>query len=170
MAKTEQKKFIESRLWAKNNIMGLFGCFEVTIGWYGNEIVDFITYKTNGEFRCYEIKTSVQDFYSKARLSFVGDFNYYVIPEELYLKLKERASREYKDRDNSEYFKDVYDERIKNSGIGLVTVSERGYLTTKIKPKRKYPDMSDKTNLLQCMVRSLNRQVTKAYKVKGYWE
>lgn len=170
MAKTDKTKFIESRLWAEKNMRGDFGCFEVTIGWYGKEIVDFITYKTNGEFRCYEIKVSVADFYSKAHKSFLGDFNYYVIPEELLDKLREKAFREFKDRDNADYFKYIFVTRIKNSGIGLITVSDNGRLTTVFNAKRKYPDLSVKANLLQSMVRSLNREVTKMYKEKGYWE
>ena len=43
MAKTEKTRFIERVLWANKNEQGLFGCFEVTIGWFGKEIVDFIT-------------------------------------------------------------------------------------------------------------------------------
>lgn len=170
MAKTDKTKFLEERLWSEKNDRGIFGCFEVTIGWYGKEIVDFITYQTNGEFRCYEIKVSVADFYSKARKSFLGDFNYYVIPEELLEKLREKSFKEFSDRSNSDYYKDIFDTRIKNSGIGLITVSEKGIMKTVINAKRKYPDLSVKTNLMQSMLRSMNREVTKAYKNKGYWE
>lgn len=107
MAKTDKTKFIESRLWAEKNMRGDFGCFEVTVGWYGKEIVDFITYKTNGEFRCYEIKVSVNDFYSNARLSFLGDFNYYVIPFELLEKLRKHKEREIRSGKWSGFIKEV---------------------------------------------------------------
>lgn len=61
----------------------------MTIGWFGNERVDYITYDTKGIWRCYEIKVSKSDFYSKAKKSFVGHFNYYVLPsEELYEQVK----------------------------------------------------------------------------------
>ena len=53
---------------------GTFGCFEVTIGWFGSERVDFMTYNTRGEFWCYEIKVSKADFRSKAAITFVGHF------------------------------------------------------------------------------------------------
>lgn len=69
--------------------MGTFGCFEVTIGIGGNERCDFITYDTKGIWRCYEIKVSKSDFYSKAKKTFVGHFNYFVMPKELYEEVKD---------------------------------------------------------------------------------
>lgn len=68
--------------------MGVFGCFEVTIGWFGKERVDYMTYDTKGIFRCFEIKVSKSDFNSKAKLSFVGHYNYYVLTPELYEQIK----------------------------------------------------------------------------------
>lgn len=35
-------------------------------------------------WRCYEVKTSLQDFHSKHKWTFVGDYNYFVVPEDLY--------------------------------------------------------------------------------------
>lgn len=37
-----------------------------------------------GDFYCYEIKSSVEDFHSKNGHNFIGDFNYYVMPEEVF--------------------------------------------------------------------------------------
>lgn len=37
-----------------------------------------------GDFYCYEIKSSVGDFRSKNGHNFIGDFNYYIMPEEVY--------------------------------------------------------------------------------------
>lgn len=37
-----------------------------------------------GDFYCYEIKSSVADFNSKCGHNFIGDMNYYVMPEEVY--------------------------------------------------------------------------------------
>lgn len=37
-----------------------------------------------GDFFCYEIKSSVEDFKSKNGHNFIGDYNYYVMPEEVY--------------------------------------------------------------------------------------
>lgn len=36
-----------------------------------------------GDFYCYEIKSSVADFASKNGHNFIGDFNYYVMPEDV---------------------------------------------------------------------------------------
>lgn len=36
-----------------------------------------------GDFYCYEIKSSVADFLSKNGHNFIGDFNYYVMPEDV---------------------------------------------------------------------------------------
>lgn len=37
-----------------------------------------------GDFYCYEIKSSVEDFHSKNGHNFIGDYNYYVMPEDVY--------------------------------------------------------------------------------------
>lgn len=41
-----------------------------------------------GDFYCYELKSSVEDFHSKNGHNFIGDFNYYVMPEEVYAAVK----------------------------------------------------------------------------------
>ena len=56
-----------------------------------------------GDFYCYEIKSSVEDFHSGHGLNFIGDYNYIVMPEEVYaavskeltvIKKAKRRSRE----------------------------------------------------------------------------
>ena len=89
MNKTELTHKLERELWKHTKKRGTFGCFEVTIGWYGKERVDYLTYKTKGIFRCYEVKVSKSDFYSNNKVSFVGHYNYYVMPIELYDQVKE---------------------------------------------------------------------------------
>lgn len=37
-----------------------------------------------GDFYCYEVKSSVEDFHSPNGHNFIGDYNYYVMPEEVY--------------------------------------------------------------------------------------
>lgn len=88
MGKTPETLQLEDEIYKATQNQGTFGCFEVTIGWFGSERVDYITYNTKGEFRCYEIKISVTDFHSKAAITFVGDFNYYVLTRDLYEKVK----------------------------------------------------------------------------------
>lgn len=41
-----------------------------------------------GNFYCYEVKSSVEDFHSKNGHNFIGDYNYYVMPEDVYEKVK----------------------------------------------------------------------------------
>lgn len=43
-----------------------------------------------GDFYCYEIKSSVDDFLSKNGHNFVGDFNYYVMPREIFDDVKSK--------------------------------------------------------------------------------
>lgn len=82
---TEQ---LENQLWKHTKKRGTFGCFEVTIGWRGQERVDYLTYDTQGIFRCYEVKVSKADFYSSNKLSFLGHYNYFVMPLELYQQVQ----------------------------------------------------------------------------------
>lgn len=88
MAKTGMTLVLQTMIWKETNKMGVFGCHEVGIGepGFGTRygIVDFMTYNTKGEWRCYEIKVTKADFYSKAKKSFIGNFNYYVLTDEVY--------------------------------------------------------------------------------------
>lgn len=45
--------------------------------------------KQQFEWRCYELKISKADFRSSAKLSFIGHYNYFVLPEQLYISVKE---------------------------------------------------------------------------------
>lgn len=73
------------------------GILECSLGGGRYGIVDVLSYQgkliKNGRgkprtrevtWRCYEIKTSKADFYSKHKLTFEGDYNYFVMPEELF--------------------------------------------------------------------------------------
>lgn len=43
-----------------------------------------------GKFYCYEIKSCVADFISKNGHNFIGDYNYYVMTQELYEQVKDK--------------------------------------------------------------------------------
>ena len=75
MSKSDLTLKLEREIWEATRKQGVFGCFEVTIGWFGDQRVDYITYDTNGIWRCFEIKVSKSDFYSKSKKSFIGHFN-----------------------------------------------------------------------------------------------
>ena len=54
------------------------------------ERVDLLTYeKRGGIWRFYELKLTVSDFRSKCKKSFYGNYNYFVMPEDVYEKVKE---------------------------------------------------------------------------------
>lgn len=134
MAKTLETEQLERLLWRRTVRLGVFGCFEVTIGWYGDERVDYMTYDTKGIVRCYEIKTSLSDFNSKAKLSFVGNYNYYALTPDLYEKVKDKIP----------------------DGIGAFVGGE-------VVKKSKKRDLScDKEILLSSMIRSMSRDVNRA--------
>jgi hypothetical protein len=86
VSKTPETLALERALF--NYTAGQFGCDEVTIGPAGHERVDYITWSFDGTWRCYEIKVSKADFRSKARKTFVGHLNYYVMPATLYDAVK----------------------------------------------------------------------------------
>ena len=78
----------------QKEISNCFGCLEVTIGFFGNKRVDYITMDTKEVFRCFEIKISKSDFHSKHGHNFVGNYNYYVMPKELFNEIKEEIPKE----------------------------------------------------------------------------
>lgn len=90
MRKTRKEitKDLTTNLFYYTQQSGVFCCSEVTIGIGGSERVDYLTYDTKGVFRCYEIKSSKEDFYSDAKWSFVGHYNYFVLTKELYEQVK----------------------------------------------------------------------------------
>lgn len=48
LAKSELTKQLEQQIWSATICQGTFGCLEVTIGWFGKERVDYLTYDTKG--------------------------------------------------------------------------------------------------------------------------
>lgn len=132
---TDLTKTIKVALWKFTDKQGTFGCEEVTIGWFGNERVDYMTYDVKDTFRCYEIKISKSDFHSQNHNSFVGHLNYYVFPQNLYSEI----SREIPD------------------GIGVILYGDSG-MKLAIRSKRRIPTVDIQT-LKNSMIRSLDREV-----------
>ena len=93
MSKTETTQYLERKIREATSKLGVFKCFEVTIGLGGKERVDYMTVDTKGIWRCYEIKCSLADFRSKAAKSFYGHYNYYVLTQELYEKVKDEIPK-----------------------------------------------------------------------------
>jgi hypothetical protein len=136
VAKSELTLKLEKHIYKITSKMGVFGCFEVTIGWFGKERVDYLTFDTKGIWRCYEIKISKADFNSKSKNTFVGHFNYYVMPMELYKQVKDEIP----------------------AHIGVYT--ESNYIGKKA---RKQNLTVDEQILKNSLIRSLCRDVEKIY-------
>lgn len=156
MAKTELTKQAEKCLWHYTNNMGVFGCFEVTIGWFGKERVDYITYSTDNTVRCYEIIVSMSDLKSDAKQTFIGDYNYLVVTNELWEKIQADTDLRWKYHNQGIL---VFSEL--NHNIGITSVK---------KAKKQQVSMGTRATVLESMVRSLNREVEKFYKMSPYWE
>lgn len=82
-----------------NNDTRIYWAKEVTFDYSTQNAVrvDYMKFKPvnntvsgieKGDFYCYEVKSSVEDFHSKNGHNFIGDFNYYVMPEEVFEKIK----------------------------------------------------------------------------------
>jgi hypothetical protein len=161
MAKTALTKLIEYAIWLKTNGL-MYGCREVKIGLDSNrhlltnreEYVDYMTISRSGEITCYEIKVSKSDFKSKAALSFEGHRNYIVLPDTLYDEIKD-----------TDYFKEKLPYY-----VGVITfyttysISERSLTTVKNCKKRDL-SIGTQTLLMESLMRSLNREANKFYKV-----
>lgn len=73
--------------------MGTYLCFEVMMpGEHrtgaGNERVDLLSCDTKGLWRFYELKVTKADFHSKCKHTFLGHYNYFVMPFELFEQVK----------------------------------------------------------------------------------
>jgi hypothetical protein len=136
IGKSEQTVQLEQQIYAATKKQGVFSCFEVTIGWFGDERVDYITYDTKGIWRCYEIKVSVSDFRSKAKKTFCGHFNYFVMTRELFESVKDEIP----------------------SHIGVYVGG------TSVKRAKKQELIMDEEILKNSLIRSLARESEKLYK------
>lgn len=90
MTKTEETKRLERNIWEFTHQQTyIYGAFEVTIGYIayggkGYDRADYVTIGTDGTIRAYELKTSVSDFHSDAKLSWIGHYNYLVLTQAVY--------------------------------------------------------------------------------------
>lgn len=91
MAKRKETLAIENALNEMCREKKIYGCEEITIGFFnnghGDEIVDFMTMDSKGIIRCYEIKVTLQDLKSNAKKSWYGNYNYLVVSDELSRKI-----------------------------------------------------------------------------------
>lgn len=152
--KTKETEELERDIRAATRKMGVFGCFEVTIGLFGKERVDYMTYEPRtGDFRCYEIKVTKSDFNSKAAKSFVGHYNYYVLPQKLYEEVKGDIPKGI-----GVYIGQVC---VKRSTRSNTPDTEERSLFRSVGGKRTKITMSFRQVLMESMIRSLYRDSDK---------
>ena len=151
LMKTDLTRKAEECLWKSTAKQGVFGCFEVTIGWYGKERVDYITYSTDNTVRCYEIKVTMADLKSKANQTFIGDYNYLVVTPELWEAIR---------ADNNLTWMYYYE--------GIYVFGDKEMISVK-KAKKRTVDMGTRVTILESMVRSLSRETKKFYKIDPFW-
>lgn len=135
MSKSEQTYELEEIITLANARANRIGCAEVTLDDYG--IVDFISMDLNGArtIRCYELKVSKSDFLSDAKKSFVGDFNYYVIPTTLWDSVKGLVEK----------------------GVGVWVVDKHGNPSVKKKASKMECKLDRKLVMIK-ILRALNRE------------
>ncbi|WP_137626806.1 hypothetical protein [Lactiplantibacillus pingfangensis] len=90
--KTKLTRQLESTLYQYCLEQGAYVVEEVSMP-AEKGIVDTLSYQQlpDGtlEWRCYELKVTKADFHSKAKLSFIGNYNYFVLPQALYEEIAE---------------------------------------------------------------------------------
>lgn len=125
-------------------------------------IVDTLSYQhlPNGEdeWRCYELKVTKSDFHSNAKLSFIGNYNYFVLPLSLYQKVKAEIPAEigvlsYQKYDPAQL------------AVSTEPVLAPGYLTVEKKPRYQEINL-DQGDLMRHFLYSLAREVRKAKRVE----
>lgn len=158
--KTDLTKHIEYLIFKQTNKLGVSGCCEVKIGTHKTksfltgeqEFVDYMTIDFYGEITCYEIKSSIDDLKSSARLSFLGHKNFLVLPRDLYMQVE-----------NERWFL----EKLENHSIGVIILNENDKLQMLKKCKKKNLSIGTQTLLLESFARSAARDAGKFYNLEN---
>ncbi len=150
---TEELSYLTEKHINPRNDTRVYWAKEVTFN-YGtkNQVrVDYMVFKPmnntvsgieHGDFYCYEIKSSIEDFHSKNGHNFIGDYNYYVMPMEIYEKVKKEIP----------YGIGVYVPYVDDSNVKRLTFVEVS--------KRRNREKS-LAEMLLMMFRSANREIEK---------
>lgn len=158
--KTKLTKNIEFLIFQDTNKLSVSGCREVKIGTHKTksfltgeqEFVDYMTIDFYGEITCYEIKSSMDDLKSSARLSFLGHRNFLVLPRDLYMQVE-----------NERWFL----EKLENHNIGVITLNEDNKLQQIKKCKKKKLSIGTQSLLLESFARSAARDAKKMYELEN---
>lgn len=158
--KSSLTKRIEHLIFKYTDKIGVSGCREVKIGTHKTksfltgeqEFVDYMTITSDGEIDCYEIKSSMDDLKSSARLSFLGHRNFLVLPSDLYEQVA-----------NERWFL----EKLENHSIGIIVLKENDKLQLLKKCKKKKLSIGTQTLLLESFARSAARDANKLYELEN---
>lgn len=156
---------IERALAEYTDTMSVYGCKEVSLRNPAyedvKERVDYITFDTKGIIRCYEIKVSKEDLYSDNNLSYWGDYNYLVMPKDMYDELIE----EDKTKDAVDSFTLNFSA---SPGVGVISVEfDKVYghyiFRHEMKAHKKLVSIAGKVQILESIARSACKQLQKYY-------
>ena len=161
MTKTKMTRRIERTLWRKMvaEKKSTYGAFEVTVGYVGQKVrgydrADFVTMDTNGIVRAYEIKTSVEDFYSDAELSWCGDYNYFALTQQVYDEVKDSRPLSWT-----------------NVGVYVLVPSEKlgDNLVCVKSAKKNTRSLGQRAEVMESMLKAASRDAGKLFKQDSYW-
>ena len=159
--KTKLTKQLESTLYQYCLEQGAYAVEEVAMP-ADKGIVDTLSYQQlpDGqiEWRCYELKVTKADFHSKAKLSFIGHYNYFVLPQQLYLEVQS----EIPDHIGVLIYR-AFDQRALE--LAPQPLRTPGFLTVAKKAQRQDLQV-EQTPLISHFITSLFREVDKAKRVK----
>lgn len=104
-------------------------------------------YESIGLWKCFEIKNTVSDFRSSAKLSFWGDYNYYIL--------------------NADIYESVKDEIPDGIGVWLAHKSNnsKGWMEC-VKKSKKREKLCSHESLMFALMQGLSREYKKYRKLK----
>ena len=145
MTTKEIENIAYNYLWKK----GRYLIFEVAVpksiqNRYHRDRLDLCAYDSDGKFRGYEIKRNLNDFNSGCAWTWICNYNYFIMPQDLYYKVKDKIP----------------------DGIGVWIVKD---YTTDMEcvKKPKYKELlCSKEDMLHMMLQGLSREYKKYRKLK----
>ena len=158
--KSNLTKKIEHLIFKYTDKIGVIGCREVKMGTLRTrefltgeeEFVDYMTITSDGEITCYEIKSSMDDLKSAARLSFLGHRNFLVLPSDLYRQVESQR---------------WFLGKLENHSIGVITVDDTNKLQIVKKSRKRKLPIGTQTLLLESFARSAARDAGKFYNLEN---
>lgn len=140
--------------------------FECTIGWFGKERVDCLAYDTKGIWRCYEIKVSKADFHSKAKKTFLGNYNYFVVTRKLYNEIKDEIPNHIGCYVDGELIK-----RAKRQELGVNEQVLKDSMIRSLYRESEKILKSDEPSIVECLQRQVNYKSSQYQEYyRKYWD